>query len=111
MLKIDENGVIHLTRGDTARISVQITNDQNGNEYEVSSDDALTLTVRVNARSSDILLQKVVTGTSDFYIAPEDTQNLSFREYVYDIQLTTAAGDVYTIITPRTFEITEEVTY
>lgn len=31
MFNIEQSGVIHLTRGDTARISVQITNDQNGN--------------------------------------------------------------------------------
>lgn len=111
MLNITEDGVIQLTRGDTARLSVTITNDQANSEYEIADGDTLTLTVRKNPRDKTIVLQKSVVGSGNFYIAPEDTQEISFGKFSYDIQLTTAGGDVYTVITPNTFEILEEVTW
>lgn len=31
-------------------------------------------------------------------------------KYLYDVELTTASGDVYTVIVPTTFEVLKEVT-
>ena len=49
-------------------------------------------------------------GGAAIHIRPEDTKELSFGKYLYDIQLTTADGDIYTVIPPTTFEILKEVT-
>ena len=51
MLSVEQTGAIHLTRGDTARLSVSITNDQTGSEYTIAPGDNLTLTVRVNSNA------------------------------------------------------------
>ena len=112
MLHIDEtSNTIQLTRGDTARFSVPIDNETSGEEYVLSDDDRITFTVKKRVKDETPLFQKTVFGTTLFHVKPEDTQGLSFGKYVYDIQLTTSDGDVYTVIEPSTFEILSEVTY
>lgn len=111
MLYIEKDGIIRLTRGDTARLTVKILNDLDGNEYEPSETDVLRLTIKRTVKDLEPLVQKVITGSSQFYIVPDDTKDLSFGKYQYDVELTTASGDVYTVIEPSTFEILKEVTY
>lgn len=113
MITVGTSGIIRLTRGDTARLEVSVTNSQNGEPYEIRADDTVTLTVRRTANDPTIQMQmqKTVVGSGSFYIAPKDTQHMQFQKYVYDIQITTAAGDVYTVIPPSTFEVMEEVTW
>ena len=109
MLYIDDK-TIKLTRGDTARLTVPITNLANTGEYTMESGDILYFTVKKTAKDSDFLFQKSVTGSNSIHIKPEDTADLSFGKYKYDVQLTTATGDVYTVIEPSTFEVMEEIT-
>lgn len=109
MLYIDDK-IIKLTRGDTARLTVPIINLANNGEYTMESGDILYFTVKKTAKDSDFLFQKSVTGSNSIHIRPEDTAALSFGKYKYDVQLTTATGDVYTVIEPSTFEVMEEIT-
>ena len=111
VLNISDTGVIKLTRGDTARFSVGILNEISDSAYGISDNDQLTLTVKKKVKDEDALIQKTITGSTLFHIKPEDTSCLSFGKYVYDIQLTTTDGDVYTIVGPTTFELLAEVTY
>ena len=111
MITVGTSGIIRLTRGDTARLEVSVTNSQNGEPYEIRADDTVTLTVRRTANDPTIQMQKTVVGSGSFYIAPKDTQHMQFQKYVKHIQITTAAGDVYTVIPPSTFEVMEEVTW
>ena len=109
MLHIDDK-TIKLTRGDTARLTVPIINLANNGEYTMESGDILYFTVKKTAKDTDFLFQKSVTGSNSIHIRPEDTADLSFGKYKYDVQLTTATGDVYTVIEPSTFEVMEEIT-
>lgn len=109
MLYIDDK-TIKLTRGDTARLTIPIVNLANNGEYTMESGDILYFTVKKTAKDSDFLFQKSVTGSNSIHIRPEDTATLSFGKYKYDVQLTTATGDVYTVIEPSTFEVMEEIT-
>lgn len=111
MLHIEADGAIHLTRGDTAYLTVGIYNDTNGQEYAIQSDDTLVLTVKKAATDEQIGFQKVLTGENTFHIEPTDTASLTFGRYMYDVQLTTADGDVYTVVAPSVFEIMQEVTW
>ena len=111
VLNISDTGVIKLTRGDTARFSVGILNEISDSAYSISDNDQLTLTVKKKVKDEDSLIQKTITGATLFHIKPEDTSSLSFGKYVYDVQLTTSDGDVYTIVGPTTFELLAEVTY
>lgn len=102
---------IQLTRGDSAMIQVSIANDANGAEYELDPNDILRMTVKSNVRNTDYVFQKELSGSTSFHIVPEDTRDAQFGKYVYDVELTTVDGEVYTIIEPSVFEITKEVTF
>ncbi len=106
MFKITNN-TIKITRGDSGEIDLTIY-DTDGREYELKDGDEVLFTVKETVHSPNPLIQKSGTQIS---ILPEDTQNLSYKKYVYDVQLTTAAGNVDTIIPPSTFEVLSEVTF
>lgn len=110
MLYIESNNVIRLTRGDTARITVPIENDLDNSSYVMDEQDTLTFTIKRRVKDEEHLVQKNAIGSNNFHIKPEDTDSLPFGKYVYDVQLTTSGGDVYTVIEPTTFEILSEVT-
>lgn len=111
MLYVLEDGTIKLTRGDTARLTIDIMNDLTKESYTMSKNDTLTLTVKTNVKANEFVFQKKTIGSNSFIIDPSDTNDASFGKYRYDVQLNTESGDVYTIIEPSTFEILAEVTY
>lgn len=104
MFRVTESGRILLTRGDTAYINV-VTDD-----YTPQDGDQIKLTVKRSTADKDTLIQKMVSD-GVVKIEPKDTETLDYGTYVYDCQLTTAAGDVYTFIPPTDFVLQEEVTY
>ena len=110
MLNINEDGVIQLTRGDASYIKVYIQNKLAQTQYKIQPNDVLTMSIKRSVRDKDPSVQKVVTGSSIFYIQPTDTNKLAFGKYLYDVQITTEAGDVYAVIGPTTFELLTEVT-
>ena len=100
---------IKLTRGDTAYLSLDL--NMNNEPYEYAEGDTVTLSVRVSTDDNPkYLFQKVVNAGDMIEIMPEDTKGLEYGRYKYDIQLNTAKGEVFTVIEPSTFQITEEVT-
>lgn len=107
MLYIEGN-TIRLTRGDTAYLQIPLTTTDG--IYELASEDTLTLSVKKSTRDMDYYFQKVLTGSDIFHIEPSDTAELAFGKYVYDVQLNTSNGDVFTVIPPSTFEVLAEVT-
>lgn len=108
MLIVNSDNSIELTRGDTARLVVPLVLED-GEEYTMQPDDMLTLSLKKNKSDAECALQKVVTGTNEFHLEPKDTKGLDFYKYKYDVQLGTAAGDIYTVIPYNTFTITAEV--
>ena len=103
-----EGTTIRMTRGDTVYLSIALkTKDE---VYEMSSDDTLTLSVKRAIHNSDYVFQKISTGSNEFHIEPADTTALAFGEYLYDVQLNTGDGDVYTVIPPSTLKLLSEVT-
>ena len=111
MLTVDKDNTIHLTRGDTARFAIgSILNTVTKTNYTPTSEDTVTMTVKKTVLDSAPCVQIIVPGGEVLHIKPEDTKEMAFGKYVYDVQLTTADGDVYTIIPPTPFEILKEVT-
>lgn len=111
MLYVNDDGSIELTRGDTARLSVSIQNDLTGEDYTVSSTDTLRFTIKKTVNDPTPYVKKEVKGSTQFDIRPSDTRDLPYGKYVYDVELTTAGGDVYTVIVPTAFKILKEVTW
>lgn len=101
---------IYLTRGDSAAIAVELTDEISGETYEMQSGDRLILTVRkYHSRESPVLVERMLTGSTTFRLAPDDTAGLAFGTYEYDVELRTG-NDVYTVVPCSVFKLLPEVT-
>lgn len=107
--QIDRDYNIAVVRGDSASFNINLF-DANGEAYTLVEGDTLTFTVKKSAFSKAPLIQKNITGNV-IDIFPEDTVNLPYGGYVYDVQLITVEGYVDTVVTPRRFRILGEVTF
>lgn len=103
MLKIDENMGITLTRGDSAELTLTLT-DGSGETYDFSAD-----TVRFGVKRSPldtgepVLVKTVENGKITF--EPNDTAAMEFGDYRYDVEVVTEAGAVYTPIAAARFTV------
>ena len=106
---------ITMTRGDTLRLNVEIyTLDKT--RYYPAVGDSMRFALkqkkynkdRTNYFDAKPLINKEIVDAV-LVLDPEDTQNLNFGEYVYDVEITLAGGDVCTIIPHADFVIAEEV--
>lgn len=98
---------IRMVRGDSESIGIKISG------YTLTEGDFIEFTVRKYIGSPIFIYKKesnFVDNSISVNIYPEDTNNLDFGDYIYDIQLT-YGGSVKTIIRPSRFTIGEEVTY
>lgn len=105
---------ISMIRGDSQSITVSVI-DKDGNKVPLTTGDTIYLTVKYNVNTEEKVLQKVITqfedGNANIEITPDDTKDIPFKTYTYDIQLNRADGTVNTIIPPSNFTIGSEVTY
>ncbi len=85
---------IEFTRGDTCPISFSLE-DENGNEMIVDSSVEIYFTVKQSYSSTDAIFQKrlsrneitIENGICSFVILPDDTNQLNYGNYVYDLCL------------------------
>ena len=109
MLKISGK-TISLTRGDSANIVLDLKYN-NGDFYEPADGDQIRFAVKktFNDLVPPLLVINIPTNTLILHIAPEQSKQLAYGQYKYDIQLTTVSGEVDTFIDKATLVITEEV--
>lgn len=104
---------IEMTRGDSEAIVV--TFKQDGVAVPLVTGDTVYFTIKNKFTETEKVLQKIITefvdGAAEIIIYPEDTKELQFKTYTYDVQVTFANGSVKTIIKPSSFKVTKEVTY
>lgn len=98
---------ISLVRGDTLRLQVEILiNDE---VYTPQSGDKVRFAMKQSYTSSRVLINKDIPIDSlILHLEPEDTKKCSFGNYVYDIEITFANGDVDTFISGQ-LELSPEV--
>lgn len=108
MVKI--NGTtIEMTRGDSVYIDLSLTYSD-GTEYVPTDGDSIRFAMKRDYTSiAPKLTINIPIDTLELHIRPEDTKNLNFGKYVYDIELTNAYGDVDTFIAEATIELCKEV--
>lgn len=100
---------IEMTRGDTLRVYLTLK-DCNGDEYVPEAGDSIRFAMKKRYNdATPLILKQIPTDTLVLELAPADTKPLSYAEYVYDIEMTYANGDVDTFIDRAKFKITEEV--
>ena len=103
------NNSITLTRGDTFRAELELT-DSTGTPYIPSEYDEIRFAMKDDFSENLPAIVKIIPNdTMLLEIEPEETKNLCPGKYVYDIQITFANGDVETFINRASFKITEEV--
>lgn len=101
---------IYLTRGDTFRTRVGMKQRGSDEEYEPVTGDVIRFKVKRNYSDAQPIISKVISNdTQILTLAPSDTKPLDFGNYVYDIELTKANGDVDTFIAGASLVITKEV--
>lgn len=103
-----------MIRGDSESITLSLKDGETVISFVPG--DTVYFTVKRSAIVDDIALQKIVTefnedGNCIIEISPDDTKNLEFRRYVYDIQLNRFDGTVTTIVPCSKFVVLKEVTY
>lgn len=101
---------IWMTRGDTVRIELTLT-DSTGAAYVPDEGDRVVFTVKKSYKDKDALIERDLDLTTlTLTINPEDTENFQMnKDYEYDMQLIKVNGDVDTFITPSILHIAEEV--
>ena len=99
--------VIKITRGDSGQFRFTAKDKATGEPYDYSNDLA-EFTVKKNTRTKTVIFKKRIIGTV-VTIEPADTKDLPYGTYKYDIQLITPDEDVYTVIDPHDFIVTDEV--
>lgn len=106
MFVINEDKSIYTIKHDTAHFTVSIA------PYELRVGDILTFTVRKRYRSA-VIIATNADEDGYFNIASSDYDGVEPGYYLYDIQLTTGEGEIFTLVPPSPFtidiEITEEV--
>ena len=100
----DRTNGISLTRGDTFKAKVSIT-DSEGAAYVPNEGDKIRFAMKKNYDDAEpLLFINIPIDTMILEITPEDTKSLEFG-----VELTKANGDVDTFITKARIDLTEEV--
>lgn len=107
---------IRLTRGDSFYCAVGMS--QGSTPYAPAQGDVVRFALKRNRLTPGggafvdkrpLIVKTIPNDTMILHLEPEDTAGLEFGEYVYDIEIKFADGDVDTFITAAPFFIEKEV--
>lgn len=108
MYTISGNNIM-LTKGDSFYLAVSLNNDD-GTPYDPAEGDEIKFTAKRSINDAGAVIEKLIPhDTMVLRLDPADTAALPIGTYVYDMQITTEAGDVYTFITESKLILTAEV--
>jgi len=100
---------INLTRGDTFHANI-VMHDSEGNPYYPVEGETIRFAMKKDYSDAEpLLVIDVPIETMELIISSEDTKNLPFGSYVWDMQITRVNGDIDTFITKASLVLTEEV--
>lgn len=106
---------LEFIRGDTQYIKFQLK-DYNGDLLTLGDKDKLYFTVKQNQNSNKILIQKKFPNDIEysegyfiFEITSQDTANMPYGTYQYDIEL--KSGEFVRTLCLGTITLTDEITF
>lgn len=106
---ISNKNTITLTRGDSFIARVDIT-DHEGKEIKPPEGSSLRFAMKKTFEDEEpLLVVNIPINTMLLELKPEQTHELPFGNYVYDVQLTTSEGLIDTIIPKGRLRLSEEV--
>jgi len=97
MLYIDEDQNISLTRGDTGIFHINLQS-RDGEAYTPQQGDSLRFALGKNWGRDTLFTKQIPLDTCILEIEPQDTKELEFKKYKYDIEFTDSYGHVSTIL-------------
>lgn len=101
---------IKMVCGDTVKYEIDVAYGIDKVDYELSEGDKLTFTMKKYIYDETPLIVKDISIEDCILeIASEDTIGLQFGEYHYNVQLTLANGEIYTVIADSPFIIKPRV--
>lgn len=105
---VNKNHIL-LTRGDSARLKINLMDDR-GNALELQDGDTIRFAMKKDYSDEyPVILKQIPISTMELYLVPKDTKSLEMpSEYVYDIEINYANGEVDTVARGK-FTIMEEV--
>lgn len=111
-----KDNILSMTRGDSEKIKFCRRNDLG--EIILEKADKVYFTVKKNNYISKMVFQKTLNNGIDFdeegyyhiSIKPNDTDDLDFKDYVFDIEVT-VGEDYKKTISKGILKIEEEITY
>lgn len=106
---VNINGTtITMTKGDSLAVQLHLT--MNGEAYFPQDNDVIRFAMKKRYTDDEPLIYKIIPNdTLILKLESEDTKNLAVSQYIYDIQITYANGDVNTFITEARFILRPEV--
>lgn len=111
MLKVRHNKIF-MTRGDTVSLKVDLV-DYDGDPYTLQDGDKAIFRLKKCACDSKLLVEKdlEIDENNQLYlmIDPEDTENLKFGIYYYEIEVVTSDDYHFTVIDNSPLEIGKEL--
>ena len=111
MLSVDANYNIYLTRGDTGIFTLDLVDDETKEPFTPGSGDKIRFAMSKkygSTREETLILKDISINDLLIKIDPEDTKNLDFGKYKYDVEYTDASGHVSTVLLAD-FNVTKEV--
>lgn len=108
MLKV-RGTKITFNRGDDIFIKVDIY-DSEGQTYTLREGDKLYFSVKQKETDENYAIAPKELDYDVIHIAPEDTYDLAFGTYIYDVQMVTAEGRCSTIIKPSVLTLEPAIT-
>lgn len=104
-----KGNTITLTRGDTFGATLEILRPD-GSEYIPKDGDRIRFAMKAKVSDENpLILKEIPISTMMLLLRPEDTKDLAFGTYFYDVELRKSNGAVSTFITKSKINITEEV--
>ena len=109
-----ETANLEVIRGDTKKFNITVRDsseaifDLTGYSMKFTAKSALTLEDADAEISSTAVIANPATGIGAFTLTPTDT-SIYISEYLYDIQISDGAANVYTIV-QGTFTVTQDIT-
>ena len=101
-----------MVRGDSKILQINFKN-KDGEPYPLTAGHTIYFTIKEQSDFENALVEKVITNFPDgvalINILPEDTKNLGWKTYVYDIRWKRPDNSVKTLIKRSVFELKREV--
>lgn len=101
---------IVMTKGDTVKFDISLEYGSDHIPYDIEDGDLFRFTLKKYLYEKEPIIQKLIPALEPVLeIYPEETEDLAFGEYHYNIEFLPTNEEIYTIIPDSVFVIRPKV--